>query len=265
MKRAFILLMILGFVRPLGAETDPQTVQFLKKLNLYYYCPSREGLKGFTCDLTVSVSEGYKKSLMGLGVDAKLAKALDGQKLTLSVAADGKYTLDTVTPVPSGDVHFDSELNLQLAHIRKDLQSVIETWVNDVFEPGFDQDSFNNDCTVVKGPNGFTVEETILQDGSLLKMDYDSKSKLEKITAVKNGTALLIMKLSYSPQPNGYQMDSYSGEMPKMKLSESDTFTYGSVEGYRLPLRVVKKVQMPPTLEEGTSITCDFSNYSLSP
>ncbi len=264
MKSIFLLLMILGLARPLWAQTDDKTAQFLKKLNLSYYCPSREGLKGFTCDLTVSVSEVYKKDLMGLGVDAKLAKALDGQKLTLSVTADGQYTLDTVTPKPSGDAHFDSELNLQLAHIRKDLQSVIETWVNDVFEPGFDGDSFNNDFTVVNGPNGFTVEEKIIQDGSLLKMDYGPKSRLEKMTVIKNGAILLIMNLSYSLQPKGYQMDSYSGDVPKMNLRESDTFTYGSVGGYRLPLRIVKEVQLPPTLQKGASITCDFSNYSLS-
>jgi hypothetical protein len=265
MKKIFLVWILAMAPLTAVAQTDPKTVQFLKKLNLYFYCPSREGLKGFSCDITVTTSPVFKQNLLDLGVDQKLVDALDGQKLTLTVMADGKSTIGVPAPAPSGDPHFDAQIAEQANNFKKNLEPVVNTWVGNVFLPYFDEGSFKNHCTVTNGPNGFTVEEKTVNDGSVLDMEFDSKAKLNKFTAAKNGVTLLVMTDTYSSQPKGYQLDAYSGEMPKLNLKETDSFIYGNFSGFILPLRVVKQAEMPPVFKTGTALTYEFSHYRLGP
>ncbi|HJT22941.1 MAG TPA: hypothetical protein VJ873_00075, partial [bacterium] len=223
-----------------------------------------EGLKSFTCDLTVSVSDVYKKNLLDLGADQKLVDALDGHKMLLSVLTGGKNHITVVKPAPTGDSNFDDELKRQLLNIAENLKPVVDTWVGDVFKPGFDEDSFKNDCTVTNGSSGFTVVERNAHDGSILRMDYDPQAKLSKVTGMKNGITLLTVETNYSLQTKGYQLDSYSSDMSKANLVEADSFYYGNVGGFILPMRIVKRAEMPPMVKKGTSITFDFSNYRLN-
>jgi hypothetical protein len=264
--RMIFLVWILA-VMPLaaGAQTDPTTVQFLKKVNLYFYCPSREGLKGFACEITVTTSPVYKQNLLDMGADQRLVDTLDGQKLTLTVTADGKGIIGVPAPVTSGNPRFDAEVLEQVNNFKKNLQSVVDTWVGNVFMPFFNEDSFKNRCTVTNGPNGFTVEDKNVNDGSIADMEFDSKAKLNKFTVSKNGMVLLVMNNTYSNQPKGYQLDAYTGDAPKMNFNEADSFTYENVAGFTLPLRIVKQAEMPPMFKEGTALTYDFSHYQLGP
>jgi hypothetical protein len=265
MRKIFLVWILAVMPLTAGAQTDPTTVQFLKKLNLYYYCPSREGLKGFTCDITVTTSPVYKQNLLDMGADQKLVDALDGQKLTLTVTADGKGIIGVPTPTPSGDPHFDAQVMEQVNNFKKNLGSVVESWVGNVYMPFFNEGSFKDSCTVTNGINGFTVKEKAVNDGSVMDIEFDSKAKLNKVTASKNGVTLLVMNETYSNQAKGYQLDAYSGEMPNMGLNEADSFTYGNVAGFTLPLKVVKQVEMSPMLKKGTALTYEFSHYRLGP
>lgn len=266
MKKVFLFaLLAWGSTLFAYAQTDPNTVQFLKKLNLYYYCPSREGLKGFTCVITVTTSPEYKQNLLNLGADQKLVDALDGQKLTLTVTVDGKSTVGVKAPPFNGDRHFELQVMEQVVNFKKNLEPVVNTWVGNVFRPFFNEDSFKNTCTATNGPNGFTIEEKSVNDGSVVDMEFDSKAKMGKVTVAKNGVTLLTMNNNYSSQAKGYQLDAYTGDMPSMNLKEVDSFTYGDVAGFILPMKVVKQAEMPPMFKKGTSLTYEFSNYQLGP
>jgi hypothetical protein len=265
MRKIFLVWILAVMPVVAGAQTDSKTAQFLKKLNLYYYCPSREGLKGFTCDITVTTSAVYKQNLLDMGADQKLVDALDGQKLTLTVTADGKDTIGVSTPTPSGDSHFDAQVMEQGNNFKKNLQSVVDTWVGNVYMPYFDERSFSNSYTVTNGPNGFTVEEKNLKDGSVVDIEFDSNAKLNKCSVSKNGVSLLVMNDIYSNQAKGYQLDAYSGDAPNFNLKEADSFTYGNVAGFTLPLKIVKQAEMPPMFKKGTALTYEFSHYRLGP
>jgi hypothetical protein len=168
-------------------------------------------------------------------------------------------------PAPSGDRHFDAQVLEQGNNFKKNLESVVETWVGNVYKPFFNEDNFKGNCTVTNGPNGFTVEQKNVNDSSVVDMEFDSKAKLNKITATKNHVTLLVMNETYSYQAKGYQLDAYSGDMPGLNLKEADSFTYGNVAGFTLPLRVVKQAEMPPMFKNGTALTYDFSYYWLVP
>lgn len=256
---------LLAGALPLAAQTATKTIEFLQKVDLSYYCLGREGLKGFTCDLTVSVSDVYKKHLTDSGMDPKSAAAIDGQKLTLAVHPDGKWDLALVPPASSGDVTLDAQLQVEMGDVKKNLASVVDTWVNDVFKPIFGQEDFTkSDCTVVQGPEGFIVEQRIKADGSLLRTQFDPRSKVLNLAGTNAGVTLLTVSFNYSAGEKGYQLDDYSAHMPKVNYTESDHFVYEKAGGYDLPARLTKEMELPPTIPRGTSLTVEFSNYRLN-
>jgi|GEM_PF-2827855 len=265
-KIGFFLSAAILMASSASAETNPQTAQFLRKLNLYYYCPSREGLKGLTCDLTVHASAIYKKSLNDLGCPEKITAALDGQKLTFTLTSDGKGKLALVDPTPSGDAAYDSNLKEQLTNIVKNFDPVLQTWTDDVFKPGFDEETLTKaDCSVVNKAHGFIVEQ-MDGDGSGLKVTFDEKAKrVQAIGVTKAGKVLVTMKLYYSNTPKGYQLDGYWASVPKMNFIETDHFEYQPVGNFTLPKAATKEFQFGEMFEKGSTVTLDFSNYQLIP
>jgi hypothetical protein len=260
---SFFFLSYLASI-PLQAQTDPQTAQFLRKLNLYYYCPSREGLKGFSCVLTLSVSEIYKQSLENLGNSKNLMDALDGQKFNLTITTDGKRVFTPIEPLPSGDLNFDSQLKKQLNDIVNDFNPVFDTWTADVFKPGFDEATLTHQiCTLKKIEGGFVVDQKA-NDGSDLEMFFDTKGKQGRALGISNnGTTLLEMFFGYSSGPRGYQLDFYQGIMKKMILYEAEHLTYEPVGKYILPKTITKEIMFGNMFEKGSALTIDFSNYQL--
>jgi hypothetical protein len=159
-KIVAVLLFILLAARPAHAGTDQKTVDFLKKLDLYYYCPGREGLKGFTCDLKVTTSPLYKDSLFKLGCAAKVLAALDGRIIRLTFNINGKRNLNVVLPKKSADSAFDDSPKEQMLNIAKNLDPVLKTLDGDVFQPLYGLNDFKGNCTVASTADGFVLRQT---------------------------------------------------------------------------------------------------------
>lgn len=252
------LTLFLAAVAPLFAISEPRVVDFLKKLNKYYYCQSREGLKGYICDFTVTVSDSYCQSLLNLGEDPKVVAVLNGQKGKLTLRLNGKSDCHLNGAASSGDKRFDKALDEELLNIGKNMQPVLNTWFENAFKPIYNEASFKRDCTVTNGPDGFTVEEKY-DDDFIQRQEYGRDAKLKRIVGIRYGKTILSMDFNYSAGPKGYLLDSYTGA--GAGVTETDQFTYGTVGGYFLPTRIVKTGQFAQILN-GT-ITLDFSNFRL--
>jgi hypothetical protein len=267
MKRSPLLsALLLGLALPLGAQTDPQTVDFLKQLDLKYYCPSREGLKGFTCDVTLALSDTFKKELLDKGADRRMVDTLDGHKVALSVDRDGKWNLQAAATAPTGDTDLDAQIGRKLEEFKKDLGMVVDTWVSDVYEPLFGVDDFTKtDTTMTKGADGFTLDQYSKVDGSTLKTDFDAGSKAVKATGFVGGAAKLTMAFDYSAQPQGYRLDGFTVNLLSDGIVDSDRVLYGKVGGYLLPLEIVRDVEGASASMKGYKVTYKFSHYKLNP
>lgn len=266
MKGRFFLTALLLVALPLRAQTDPQTIEFLKKLDLSYYCPSREGLKGFTCQVTLSLSDALQKELLDKGADRRLVDTLDGQKMTLSVDPAGKWNLQAAAPASTGDAGLDAKIAQKLEEFKKDLGMVVDTWASDVYEPLFGEDDFTKTTTTVKkGPDGFELDQLSSVDGSTLKTQFDTGSKVLKATGFVNGTAKLTMTFDYSKQPEGYRLDGFTVNLLGNGIVDTDRIVYGKVAGYDLPREIVRDVESSTASMKGYQVTYKFSGYKLNP
>lgn len=243
-------------------KTDTKTIEFLKKLDLFYYCPSREGLKDFTCDLVCTTSQTYKDSLYKLGCDAKVLAALDGHIIKLTVGQSNKYKLNVMLPPKSADPDFDAKIKEQLTDIAKNLDPVIDTWNGDVFQPMYGPDDFKMESSVTLTDDGFVLRRTA-KDGSILESYFDKQTKMTRVVGTKNGATIITITYDYFWGPRGFVLNSYSADMPAMNFFEADHFTYGKAGNYWLPLKIVKEVQMGKMFQPGSAITCDVTNYHL--
>lgn len=260
----FIAYLFLAWliISPVRAETDPKTIEFLKKLNLYYYSPGREGLRGFTCDLKVTTSQTYKDSLYKAGCDRKILAALDGQVIQLTFAVNGKKHYHILSPKKTGDSVFDDGLKEQLTNITKNLDPILTTLDGDFFQPLFGPKEFKGNNTVTSTVDGFVVREKA-KDGSLLEMTFGGNAKMTNLVFTKNDQTLMTFSLDYSWGNKGYMLNGYSANMPSMNFIETDRFIYAQVGSYLLPVRIVKAGQLANFFLPGSSITFDASHFRL--
>lgn len=245
------------------AQTDAKTIQFLRKLSLYYYCPSREGLKGFSCDMTLTVSDVYKQSLIDIGVDKTIAKALDGQKFFVSGSRTGKSTVSWIPPTPTGNTTFDSGLKEQAESVQGNLESLIDNWVDNVFRPLFYDATFNQDCSVSNYVDGFFVDVKT-NDGSDLRGFFDKKARQTKILMIKNGKTIASGITVYGSVPKGFLLYSMEMDMPAMELHEEDHYFYAPVGKYYFPKKATKELRLGKMFRKGSTLTLETTSYNLT-
>lgn len=259
----FLALVLFLFPRSLYPATDAKTADFLRKLNKYYYCVSREGLSGFICEGTLTVSSVYKRNLIDLGVEPKVIAALDGQKIKLFISHGEKPHLEWVVPIESFPSAFKKELESQVQNAIKYLQEPINSWYGGVFEPAYTEDDMRSRvCSVSTTQKGFVVVQKA-EDGSEVKMFYDQKAKQYEVKASKNGKELISAEAEFISGPSGFYLSVLNFKVSVMDLLEKDHFTYQNVGKFFLLKSLVKEIQFGKVLRKGSSLTLQFDDYVL--
>jgi hypothetical protein len=262
-KNIFLtLLAILALSIPAGAQTDPQTIQFLEKLNLYYYSLGREGLKQYSCELIVTLSD-EAKSFFGCNLsDPREKTAYAHIRFTLRGTGDGQYQLSLVAPPASGDPSFDQTLQAKLDQFRGNVDGMVSSWVEGMVKSLHDQDNYKTGCEVKNGSHGFTVKTLGPHNGFEAGfMEYfDPQARLYKAKGKMNGVPVT-EKSEYIQSPKGYVISSDTIVMGDMSIQ---THYENQVVGrYWMPNRIsTRMIQGDKSPVVSTFV---FSNTEVSP
>jgi hypothetical protein len=244
-------------VLPAYAETDPQTVQFLEKLNLYSYCLSREGLKNFTCDLKLTLSNSIKVKMGENNMTPKYRKFFNNLRFSLSETSAGESEIKLITPMPSGDPVQDAYVAKKMGYFQSAVKNLIKTWAETELKPSFDQESYDHGCKVIKDTNGFDVEETN-KDG-YLTVHYDSQAKVTSMAGLMNGENME-MTPELMPSPKGFVLTGLN--LKSDHLSAHLIIDHQKVSKFRMPQKITAEMNVPGVLVGAFSLY--FSNYRLN-
>src|SRR5580693_3369212 len=137
MKKSIMLTaLILLTSASAQAGTSASTAEFLKKLNGYYYCLSREGVKNYKCDLICSLSPESEKSLMAQGIyDEKLWEAVKGFRFSVEDVSGQPISIQGAEPLKTGDSGLDGRIVQLDGNILESVRAFSQFWKAFVVEP----------------------------------------------------------------------------------------------------------------------------------
>src|SRR5580658_1038070 len=130
MKKSIMLtVLILLTGASAHAGTSASTAEFLKKLNGYYYCLSREGVKNYKCDLNCSLSPESEKALMAKGIyDEKLWEAVKGFQFSVEDASGQPISIQGAAPPKTGDAGLDGRIAQLDGNILESVRAFSSFW-----------------------------------------------------------------------------------------------------------------------------------------
>src|ERR1035438_2075601 len=159
MKTAFLIFAGLFLaVSPAGA-TGKETAQFLKKLNGYYYCLSRDGLQNYSFEMDCALEEKSKKELLARGAfDKKLWAAVQGLHLRLEDGVDRPLEVEGSGVLKTGKPALDARIEKLDEDILQALKAFFQFWKGITLEPLNDpRDIDQGTLKYQKGAQGFKI------------------------------------------------------------------------------------------------------------
>lgn len=242
---------------PSFAETDPKTIQFLEKLNLYDYCLSREGLKNFSCDLKLTLSDSFKEKMGENKMTPKYRKFFNNLRFSLTETSAGRSEVKLMTPMPSGDPVQDDYVSKRAASFQSLVKDIVKTWAESELKPTYDQETYAGGCKVINGTGGFDVEQT--SKNGMLTAHYDSQAKVTNVTGQMDGMKVE-MKDELTPSPKGYLLTGCS--INTDKFSENLKIEHQTIGKFRMPKIITVEMNVPGVLEGTFGLY--FSKYQLN-
>jgi hypothetical protein len=247
------------------AATDAKTAQFLRKLNLYYYCLDREGLKSFRCDLQLALPEGFQERIkdslrrnnffQGDQVLRELGKL--HYVLTVSRA---KAEVALVEPAPTGDEKVDDLVMKQGRAFGAMAQNLIQSWVEMTVEPfSSEKDLAENDFKVRHGADGFDVDEATEKGTST--SHFDRQARMVALSGASKDQSVAL-QTSFTRAPEGYLLQALDGKIDDNRFHWS--IVYGTVGPYWLPQKWEFDMMVPGVLAEEDQFTLAFSGYRIN-
>jgi hypothetical protein len=260
----FCLWLICGI--PLHAQTDAEdekrALQLIHSTGLSYYCPRRDGLKGFTCDASFELSDVYKKDFGSIGANPEVLAAILPQKLTVTVDGEADPIVVYIDPPVKNEKDL---VQFEIGMLDKDIQHILEScvysWDYMIFRLPFNEDIPKDHCSVERNANSFTFTEILHPNGETIKYDLDTSFKLRSITTYRGGGRTLLQETSYSLGPLGNQLDLLRWNVFNMTVTV--TFSYKRIGNYMLPATMAESYEDGHSLSKGHAVTFEFSNYKL--
>lgn len=254
MKRRFFWLPLLLLAAPAGAATDYQTTLYLQKLNNYYYCLSREGLKSFQCDAVATLSgqepEGLNQDWAGFDWRnsrcAYTFSYLGGEVMPiLGFASDG------------GDPQATAA---RMRKITNEANELLLIWGQFHLFPQYDPDSKWSTVTIEKNPGAYFSLVSRAR-GMTITVDYDDQALAQKIT-VRNRALTDEVKLWFVHLPQGAVLQHLEMDIRgRGKPVNIDLFVrYQDVQGFQLPSVFTFFVRTPGMLFQSDY---QMSNYEV--
>jgi len=258
-KLIFLILASL-IALPLYADTSQKTIDFLEKLNLKYYCLSREGLNKFTADAAISLTPEFEKLIADDKTKPKFIAAVEGIKFSVSCAADKAPEVTFSAPGPTGDAKLDSRIRQAASGFKQSIEGALQTWTEMAFDPINDQDTYAKDCKVHYTSDGFTV--SVSGDDETLREYFDKKGQLSEVMGIM-GNVPMDVTPHYSKTDKGLIVTDF--EVTEAKRVTTIQCENKPVEGFLMLGQMVCDAKISGVPGSGFSFVLSFSNYKLNP
>ncbi len=246
----------------LRAETSKSTADFLKKLNGYYYCLSREGVKNYHCELSCSLSGDVKKNLQSMGIyDEKLWEAVKGFRFSVNDTIGQPISIVAAQPAPTGDAQLDGRVVKLDENILEVVKAFSQFWKAFVVEPLNDpSDLEQGNLKFQRLSDGFQVSQADPSGGNVA-VTFDKKGKMLLFSMEGNGPKTLV-KPDFVYSSRGYVLQSmvFTGS----DASQECTIQYGMENGLWMPKNLTFQVQLPGIPGTNIELLFNFINYRIN-
>jgi len=253
----FFLILSIGW--PAHAATDQKTIDFLEKINRYYYCLNREGLKNFSADISISLTPECEQALPETKTKKPFITTSNKLKFSVFCSSNSTPTITLIPPASSGSAQFDSAVMKSGEMFRSMIEGATQTWTEQVFKPLHDQQTYARGCVVQKTANGFSVINN--GDQGTLTEYFDPQGTATGCSGTINGTSIS-SKNSYSKTSKGLLATGYTADIQGMNMAI--TFKYETVGGFWLLKSMLCKMTGPQLPGNNISFVLTFSKYKLN-
>lgn len=261
-KSVFPVMCLLLAVAPLRAETSQSTADFLKKLNGYYYCLSREGLKNYHCDLSCSLSPDAEKSLQSKGIyDEKLWEAVKLFRFSVDDTSGQPISIQAALPPKTGDAELDGRVAKLDENILEAAKAFSQFWKAFVVE------QLNDPADLAQGtlkfqrlPDGFKVTQAD-PSGGTVSVSFDKKGKMLEFSMEGNGPKTTV-KPDFVYSSKGYLLQGmvFAGT----DADEDCKLAYVTEGTFWMPKNLTLKVQLQGMPGIDIELLFNFLNYRLN-
>ncbi len=253
MKRLNPIIMLLSlFILPVQAysqDLNPKVKDFLNHLNQFYYCGSHEGLSGFKCDVTATLSG----NLPGLMLPGQYSP---NYLFHLSYLGAG---LETVMTSAMGEPD-SPQTAKKVKLIGTVSDGFIKIWGGLTLNPLFATESAKADYRVDQNEaHGFAV--TGGKPGKSISLIFDKAALAHK--AIINAVNQTIeMDLGYEPTPKGFMLKKlgFGAGEGQNQITFNVQMDYQTIQGFQLPSNFTLTATGP---KGQFQITYQFSNYHI--
>lgn len=238
------------------------TVDFLQKLNGYYYCLSKEGLKSYHCELSCGLSAASQKELESQGLyEPKLWGALKSFHLSMDDGAGRPLSIVGTQAPKTGDAALDARVDKLNENILEAARTFSQFWKGFVVEPLNDPNDVNQgNLKFQKETNGFKVIQGDASSG--MTGSFDMKGKLLELSA-QGEAGPTTVKPDFIYSQKGYLLRGISLHGPQVE--QSCRLAYGVQGRYWLPKALTVRVRLPGLTNADIELDFTFSNYKVSP
>jgi hypothetical protein len=258
----FGLMLWLAPFYPTWADTSQSTADFLKKLNGYYYCLSRAGLKNYHCDLSCSLSPDSEKSLRAAGVyNEKLWEALKSFRFSIDDTSGQPISIQGAQPPQTGNVALDSRIAKLDENILEAVKAFSQFWKAFVVEPLNDPaDLEQGNLKFQRLSDGFQVTQADPAAGTVAVI-FDKKGKMLEFSMEGNGPKTIV-KPDFVYAARGYVLQglSFTGS----DASQDCKLEYGLESGFWMPKNLTLRVQLQEMPSADIELLFDFYNYQIN-
>jgi hypothetical protein len=250
----------------LWGDTDPQTVDFIKKVSQNYYAVDGPGIKKFAARVTIQPSPALEQYLRSLPGGDQPVEAMKAASFAVTVfPGDGKDNHIESSALPS-----DPQGRKALQMLQNEILTAGSLWAQFSLGPAFNPDDFKpaNSFEVYPATNGFTIQFQFA--GGSTNAFYDKKSKLLEVR-IKGDQGTLVVKPEFQWTEKGYVL------MAAWLGNANFRYTYQVLGGFWVPSTVVShprvqakmdnqgKVLEPGVLKEDQYFTYQFTNCQFLP
>jgi hypothetical protein len=253
------ILMMLTALPVSSAGTDQKTIDFLEKLNRYYYCLSREGLKSFSCEVAFTVSPDFANALPENHNKQAILSAMNQLYMKVACTSTGKPTVTLLPPALTGDAKLDKIIGKMANDLRQTVEGSVQTWTELMLKPRHDQETYKNGCKIQNNADGFSVVET--SPHGTFHVNYDRQA-LETSSSGTYDMVTITMKNGYTKTTKGYLISNSRDDMGSMKISQD--YVFETLQGFYVPQKMICSLTGPQFPASGLGFTLAFSNYVLN-
>jgi hypothetical protein len=263
MKKSIMLMAVILLTSAFAqAGTSASTVDFLKKLNGYYYCLSREGVKKYKCDLICSLSPESEKSLMAQGIyDEKLWEAVKGFRFSVEDVSGQPISIQGAEPLKTGDSGLDGRIVQLDGNILESVRAFSQFWKAFVVEPLNDPaDLEQGNLKFQRLADGFKVTQAD-PSGGMVAVSFDKKGKMVQFTMEENGSKTTVTP-DFVYSAKGYLLQGmvFTGA----DTNEDCQLRYGTQGSFWMPKSLNLSVQLPGMSGAAIGLIFNFDHYQVN-